>query len=105
QLEFRSEAARRFPIAKCGRAVAARVAYRREAGEHTVQEKSEPGAFAASGRAHSVHAVIPIACAEEWKAVHASGHALLDRTDAMLEQRAVFMRYVRYAVGFVFIGG
>ena len=70
-----------------------------------MQEESEPGAFAASRRADSVHAVVPIACTEERKTVRAGGRAFLDRTDAVLEQRADFMRDVWYAVGFMFIGG
>src|SRR5439155_21968255 len=87
QLELRSEPAGRFPIARCRRAIVARVAQGREAGEDAVEKKPDPGAFAASGLSHAVHAVVPITGTKEREAVRPGGHAFLDRADPMVAQR------------------
>ena len=63
-----------------------------------MQEEAEPGAFASSGRSDAVHAVVPIAAADEREAVGAGGEALVDRPDAMLEERPVLGGHARLAV-------
>ena len=53
-----------------------------------MQEEAEPGALAASLPSDAVHAVVPVAAADERQAVGAGGQALVDRAQAVLEERA-----------------
>ena len=53
-----------------------------------MEEEAEPGALAAALPAHAVHAVVPVAAADERQAVRAGGQALVDRAQAVLEERA-----------------
>ena len=69
-----------------------------------MQEEAEPGALAAPCRADAVHAVVPVAGADERQAVRAGGDALVDRPDAVLEERAVLGGHARLAVGLVRVG-
>ena len=71
--------------------------------QHAVQEEAEPGALAAPRGPDAVHAVVPVAGAEERKAVRARGQALVDRAQAVLEERAVFGGHARQSVGFVLV--
>ena len=60
--------------------------------EHVVAEKGEPDAFALAFRAHLVHAVVPVARADERQPVLADGDAALDGAHAVLVQARRFAR-------------
>ena len=64
----------------------ARVGERREGGERGVQEPAEPDALALPQFADAVHAVVPVAGADQRQAVGAERQALIERAGAMLEQ-------------------
>ena len=66
-----------------------------------MQEEAEPRAFAASLRSDAVHAVVPVAAADERQAVGAGGEALVDRPDAVFEERPVLGGHARLAVRLV----
>ena len=68
-----------------------------------MQEEAEPGALAASCRPDAVHAVVPVAAADERQAVGAGGEALVDRANAMFEERAVLGGHARLAVRLVLV--
>ena len=55
--------------------------------QHVVEEESQPDAFAAAFFADHVHAVIPVAAADQRQTVGAEFQAMLDRADAMLVKR------------------
>ena len=57
-----------------------------------MQKKAEPRALAAPLMPDAVHPIVPIACAEERKAVRARGGAAIDGAETVLEQRGVFAR-------------
>ena len=59
----------------------------REAQQRGVQEPAEPNAFAAPRDADPIHAVVPIAGAEQRQAVRADCKTRIERAHAMLEQR------------------
>jgi hypothetical protein len=71
------------------------VADRRELGEHGVEEEAEPRALAAARGADAVEAVVPVAAANERKAVRARRDAALDRAHAVLVDRAGLRRQPR----------
>ncbi len=54
--------------------------------QHLAGEEAQPHAFAAAGLADPVHAVVPVAAADQRQAVHAARQAVLDRAHAMLVQ-------------------
>ena len=60
-----------------------------------MQKEAEPRALAAPCLADAVHAVVPVAAAEQRQPVRASRDAALDRAQAVLEQRAVFAGHGR----------
>ena len=74
-----------------------RIADRRKRGEDGVQEEAEPRALAAALRPDAVHPVVPVAAADQRQPVRADGQALVDRANAMFEERAVFGRTRRAA--------
>ena len=51
------------------------------------EEEAEPDALAAALDAHAVHAVVPVAAADERQPVRARGQAAIDRADAVLVER------------------
>ena len=60
--------------------------------EHIVKEKGQPDTFAAALFADQVHAVVPIAAADQRQAVFAEVQAVLDRAHAMFVERGRFLR-------------
>ena len=66
--------------------------------EHIVKKKGQPDAFAAAFFSDQVHAVIPIAGADQRQAVLAKFQAVLDRAHAMLVERGRFLGAIRQIV-------
>jgi hypothetical protein len=58
-------------------------------GQRGAQEPAEPHALAAALQAEAVHAVVPVAAADQRQAVGAAGVAAVERAQAVVEQRAV----------------
>jgi hypothetical protein len=63
-----------------------------EATERRVEEPSEPHALASPPVADAVHPVVPITGADQRQAMLADVQAPVERTSAMLEERAVLVR-------------
>ena len=66
--------------------VAARARQLGELREHFVQEEAQPDAFALALIAHQVHAVVPVAGADQRQAVLAEAQAVPDGAHAVLVQ-------------------
>ena len=82
-------AARRRALASRGaRRVAACVGKRRERDERRVEKPAEPDAFAPAVFADAVHAVVPVAGADQRQAVAPTCQAGIEAAGAVLEQRA-----------------
>lgn len=56
--------------------------------QDAMQKEPEPSAFSASFLADAVHPVVPIAGAEKREPMRSCRRATIDRSGAMLEQRA-----------------
>src|ERR1700751_3392628 len=69
--------------------------------EDGVKEEAQPGAFAASCRSDAVHAVVPIAGANERKTVGSGGKSFVDRSNTMFEECSIFARHSRLTVRFM----
>ena len=69
-----------------------------------MEEEPEPRALAAAGLAHAIHAVVPVAAAEERQAVRADRDAAIDRADAVLEDGPRLARHVRQGIDLVHVG-
>ena len=88
----RAARARRASPAACERQLAARrllaarLGQRRKRRQRQVQEPPEPGALATPALAHAVHAVVPVARADQWQPVRADGETPLERARAVLEE-------------------
>ena len=67
--------------------VAAILGHRREALEGGMEKPPEPDALAAPGRADPVHPVVPVARADQGKAVRADGKGPVEGPRAVLEER------------------
>ncbi len=63
-----------------------------------MEKEAEPRALATAGRPDAVHAVVPVAGADEGKSVGAGGDAFVDRADAVFEERSSRRRHRRLAV-------
>jgi len=72
--------------------VAPRLANRQHLAEHRVEEETHPHAFAAAALPDAIHAVVPVAAAEERQPMRPLGQALVDGAEAVFEQRGVFAR-------------
>ena len=73
------------------RGVAARACQRREVAQHAVEEEAQPHALAAPTHADVVHAVVPVAGADQRQSVRTHGEAVLDRAHAVeIERRRAF---------------
>ena len=70
-----------------------------------MQKEAEPGAFATTCRTHAVHAVVPVAGADERQAVRACRESFVDGPHAVFEEGGIRRRHVRPAVRFVRISG
>jgi hypothetical protein len=66
-----------------------------------VQEEAEPGALAAPLAADAVHAVVPVAGADQRQAVGAAGQPAVDGAQAVLEEGAPLGGHLRLQVGLV----
>ena len=77
----------RSPRCGAGR-VAARVGERREGAERRVKQPAEPDALALAKFADAVHAVVPVAGADQRQSVRADLEAGIEPARAVLEQRA-----------------
>ena len=64
----------------------ARVRERRKCRERGVQKPAEPDAFAPAVFSDAIHAVVPVARADERQAVVAACETLVERPRAMFEQ-------------------
>ena len=70
--------------------------------QHIVEEESQPDAFAASMFADEIHAVVPIAAADEREAVGAEFEAVIDGAHAVLVERGGFSGVAwKIVVGFL----
>ena len=58
--------------------------------ENGVQKEAEPDALSVTGSADPVHAVVPVAAANQRQAVGAGRQAFVDGTQTMLEHRSLF---------------
>ena len=67
--------------------LAARLCQRREGRERRVQEPAEPDALALALRSDAVHAVVPVARADQGEPVDADGEAAVERARAVFEER------------------
>ena len=54
-----------------------------------MQEETQPCTFAAACRSDAVHAIVPIAAADEWETVGPRGEALVDRSNTMFEECSI----------------
>ena len=86
------------------RPVAASFRQRRERLECRVQEPAEPDALPLAVLADPVHAVVPVAGADQRQAVRADGETPVEPTRAVLEQRRTLFREHRLEVGVVLAG-
>ena len=80
--------------------VAARGHDRAEIAQNLRHEPAEPHALAAAAVPDTVHAVVPVAGADQRQAVGAPGEPALDRANAVLVERRAFGRHLRLAVVF-----
>ena len=67
--------------------VAARLGERYERAQGDVQEPTQPDALAPPLMAHTVHAVVPVAGADQRQPVHTDREAAVERRGAVVEQR------------------
>ena len=74
-------------------------AERGELAQDTVEEEAQPHALPASFPSHAVHAVVPVSAPHERKPVGAHREPFVDGAEAMFEERSLFGRDVRPAVG------
>ena len=81
--------------------VAAPLAERGEAAEHGVEKEAEPDTLALPLSAHSIHAIVPVARADQRQAVRADDERSVDRAQAMLVDVATLPRRRRLQIGFV----
>src|SRR3990167_8782624 len=73
--------------------------------EGAQQQPAEPYAFALAAFADAVHAVVPVATADQWQAEFAGQlQALLEAPGAVLEQRGFFGGDHRLEEGIVLLG-
>ena len=79
-------------LRRTDRHAAARLA---ESHEHFIQEESQPDAFALAVLAHQVHAVVPVAGADERQAVLAEAEAPQNGPHAVFVQAGCFVGRVR----------
>ena len=71
--------------------------------EHVVEKKSQPHAFAFAVLADHVHAVVPIAAADQRQPMFAELQSIADGAHTMLVERRGFLRMLRRVViGFFF---
>jgi hypothetical protein len=91
-------------IPVCPDHVGSRAAERREVGEDDVKEEAQPGALAPARRPDAVHAVVPIAAADQRKTVGSGREALVDRANTVLEERPVHLSHTRLAVRLLGVG-
>src|SRR2546428_12572274 len=82
----------------CPDSVLPRAAEWHEVGEDVVKEEAEPRAFAASCWADAVHAVVPVAAADEGETVGSGGEALVDRPNTVFEECPVLEGHARLTV-------
>ena len=81
------------------RALAASVGRWRKCGKDVVQEPAQPDALPSTLATDSIHAVVPVAAANQRKPVSADGQALLDGRHTMVEQRSRSAGLLRLEVG------
>src|SRR3989337_1157375 len=74
---------------------------RRERGKRRMQEPAEPDALAPAPLADPVHAVVPVARADQRQAVLAAGETLIEPARAVLEERRALFREHGLEVGVV----
>ena len=98
ELEHAGEPPRLVPIARRQIAAFAPLAERRELVQHDDEEPAEPHAFAAAAVADAVHAVVPVAGADERQPVRAVVHRAVDGADAVLEERRALGGHARAAL-------
>lgn len=72
--------------------------------QHLVEEETQPHAFALALFTDAVHAVVPIAAADQRQAVGAAGHAVLDGAHAVLVEAFLQRRALRQVVVGFFAG-
>src|SRR5271165_58604 len=75
-----------------------------EGRERRMQEPSEPHAFALALLSHAVHAVVPVACANERKPMPADRQTCIERKGAMFEERDAPLRNRRRKKTIRFVG-
>ena len=68
------------------RLVATALGHRREFAERRMEKPSEPDAFPAPLPADTVHAIVPVARADQGKAVSSDGERPVKRAGAVLEK-------------------
>ena len=66
-----------------------------------MKEEAKPRALASSCRSHAVHAVVPIAAADERETVGAGREALVDRPNTVFEEGPVLGGHARETVRLV----
>src|SRR5436190_6608644 len=76
---------------------------RRESHECCLQEPSEPDAFAPAPLAHAVHAVVPVAGADQRQTVFSDLQALVERSRAVLEEGGGVIRDYRLEIGVLLV--
>ena len=70
--------------------------------EHVVEEEGQPDAFALAVFADQIHAVVPVATADQRQSVLAKLQSVLDRPDTMLVERGRFLGAMgRVVIGFL----
>ena len=70
-----------------------------------MEEEAQPGALAAALPADAVHPVVPVSASHEGQPVRAGGQALVDRAQAVLEERAALRGHARLDVGLLRVRG
>src|SRR6185369_10031892 len=86
-------------VAVCPHAILPPAAKRHEVAEDGVKEEAQPGAFASPFGPDAVHAVVPVAAADERQTVGAGGDPLVDGAHTMFEERPVLGGHPRLTVG------
>src|ERR1051325_5811701 len=81
--------------------VAAPLAERREGDEKGVEKEAEPDALAFAFSAHSIHAVVPVAGADQRQVLRPDDERAIDRAQAMLVHVCALPRGRRLQIRFV----
>src|SRR5208282_6790338 len=92
------------PPPRSARILAAGIRQRRKRQQRRVEEPPEPGTLALARLADVVHAIVPVARAEQRNSVDADREAMIERPRAVFEDRAALLGDRRLKERFILAG-